>query len=155
MALQIGQQAPEFKLYDTEKKEVSLSDFKGKPVALLFFPFAFTNVCTAELCSVRDDISLYNDLDAVMLGISVDSLHTLKKYKEDQNLNFTLLSDFNKNVSADYDCLYEVFGQNMKGVSKRAIFVIDKDGIIRYTEVHENAGEFPDLDAMKAVLKSL
>ena len=155
MPLQIGQPAPDFKLYDTEKKEVSLSDYRGRPVVLLFFPFAFTSVCTAELCSVRDEIAEYNEVDAVVFGISVDYLQTLKKYKAEQNLNFSLLSDFNKNVSADYDCLYEVFGQNMRGVSKRSSFVIDREGIMRFAQILENAGEFPDLPGVKACLQSL
>src|SRR6267378_2708714 len=96
MAIKVGQPAPAFALYDTEKNKVSLSDNKGKPVLLLFFPFAFTGTCTKELCSVRDDIALYNKVNATVFGISVDSLHTLKKFKEEQKLNFTLLSDFNK-----------------------------------------------------------
>jgi len=155
MPVHVGQPAPEFSLYDTEKNQVSLSQFKGQPVVLLFFPLAFTSVCTAELCSVRDDISLFNELNTEVLGISVDSLHSLKKFKEEQKLNFTLLSDFNKEASTSYDCLYEVFAQGMKGVSKRSVFVIDKEGILQYTEVHENAGEFPDLEAMKKVLQAL
>jgi len=155
MTLQVGQAAPEFSLFDTDKKEIHLSDFKGRPVVMLFFPFAFTSVCTTELCSVRDEIADYNQVNAEVLGISVDSLHTLRAYKETQNLNFTLLSDFNKHVSEIYGSLYELFGQNMKGVSKRSAFVIDKDGIVRYAEVLDNAGAIPDLNAVKAVLNSL
>jgi peroxiredoxin len=155
MTLQVGQAAPEFSLFDTDKKEIHLSDFKGRPVVMLFFPFAFTSVCTTELCSVRDEIADYNQVNAEVLGISVDSLHTLRAYKEAQNLNFTLLSDFNKHVSEIYGSLYELFGQNMKGVSKRSAFVIDKDGIVRYAEVLENPGAIPDLNAVKAVLNSL
>ena len=95
MSLQIGQSAPQFKSFDSEKNEISLSDFKGKPVVLLFFPLAFTGVCTTELCSVRDEIADYNKVNAEVIAISVDSVHSLKKYKEEQSLNFTLLSDFN------------------------------------------------------------
>jgi peroxiredoxin len=87
---------------------------------------AFTSTCTAELCSIRDNISFYNKVNATVFGISVDSLHTLAKFKSEQNLNFSLLSDFNKEVSSLYDSLYETFGYNMKGVSKRSAFVIDK-----------------------------
>ncbi len=155
MPIQINQSAPAFKSYDTEKKEINLSDFKGRPVVLLFFPFAFTSTCTAELCSVRDDISLFNKVNAEVIGISVDALHSLKKYKAEQNLNFTLLSDFNKTISKDYDCLYETFGGWMHGVSKRSAFVIDKDGIIRYAEVLENASELPDLEKIKEVVSNL
>lgn len=155
MSLSIGQAAPDFTLYDSEKKQVALSDLKGHNVLLLFFPLAFTKTCTEELCHVRDHISWYNDVDATVLGISVDALHTLAKYKEDQQLNFTLLSDFNKDVSRLYDTIYELFGYNMKGVSKRSAFVIDKEGIVRYAEVLENASEIPNFEEIRNVLSSL
>src|SRR5690349_9631615 len=106
MPLTAGQQAPAFSLYDTEKKKISLSDFSGKNILLLFFPQAFTGTCTKELCSTRDNIALYEQVNAQVLAISVDSLFTLARYKDDQQLNFPLLSDFNKDVSKAYDCLY-------------------------------------------------
>ena len=152
MKIEIGQSAPDFTLYDSEKKQVSLHDLKGQNILLLFFPLAFTSTCTKELCSVRDNISWYNNVNAKVLGISVDSLHTLAKYKEEQKLNFTLLSDFNKEVSTAYGSIYEMFGYNMKGVSKRSAFVVDKKGIIRYTEVLENASEIPDFNAIHQIL---
>ena len=155
MNIEIGQPAPDFTLYDSTKNKITLSDIKGQNVLLLFFPLAFTSTCTAELCFVRDNISFYNDVNAKVFGISVDSLHTLAKYKADQNLNFTLLSDFNKNVSSLYGSLYETFGYNMKGVSKRSAFVIDKEGIIRYTEILENAGEQPNFKNITLTLESL
>lgn len=155
MPVETGQTAPDFTLFDTEKKQVTLSELKGQPVLILFFPLAFTSVCTAELCSVRDNISWYNTLNAKVLGISVDSLQTLGRFKEDQQLNFTLLSDFNKEASAAYGSIYETFAFNMKGVSKRSAFVIDKEGIVRYAEVLENAGEVPDFEKIRATLESL
>lgn len=155
MAIQIGQPAPDFTLYDTNKQPVTLSDQKGKAVLLLFFPLAFTSVCTAELCSVRDNYKVYESLNAVPFGISVDSLHSLKKFKEEQALNFTLLSDFNKEVSKAYDSIYEEWGFGMRGVSKRSAFLIDKDGIVQYAEVLENAGEQPDFTAIKEKLAAL
>lgn len=155
MKIEIGQAAPEFTLYDSTKNKVTLSDLRGQNVLLLFFPLAFTSTCTAELCSVRDTISFYNKVNAKVFGISVDSLHTLAKYKADQNLNFTLLSDFNKDVSSLYGSLYEMFGYNMKGVSKRSAFVIDKEGIIRYAEILENAGEQPNFKNITLTLESL
>ena len=155
MKIEIGQVAPEFSLYNSEKKLNSLSELKGRNVLLLFFPLAFTSTCTKELCSVRDNISLYNNSNASVLGISVDSLHTLAKYKEEQKLNFDLLSDFNKEVSAAYGSIYEMFGYNMKGVSKRSAFVIDKMGIIRYAEVLENASEIPDFHSIHQILNEL
>jgi len=155
MALQAGQQAPDFSLRDSDKQEVKLSDFKGKNVVILFFPLAFTGVCTAELCSLRDNMTAYNNLNAQVLAISVDSLFTLDKFKKEQGYNFPLLSDFNKDVSAAYGSLYEDFVLGMKGVSKRSAFVIDKEGVVQYAEVLEDAGKLPDFDAVQRTLSQL
>jgi peroxiredoxin len=155
MKIEIGQAAPDFTLYDSAKNKVTLSDLKGQNILLLFFPLAFTSTCTAELCSVRDNISFYNNANAKVFGISVDSLHTLAKFKAEQNLNFSLLSDFNKDVSLLYGSLYEMFGYNMKGVSKRSAFVIDKNGIVRYAEVLENASEQPNFKNITLILEGL
>jgi peroxiredoxin len=155
MAIEVGQKAPDFTLFDTDKNKVALADLKGSNVLLLFFPLAFTSVCTAELCSVRDNIAGYNNANAKVLGISVDSPFTLGKFKAEQNLNFPLLSDFNKEVSASFGALYETFVLDMKGVSKRSAFVIDKEGIIKYAEVLENAGDVPNFAAIQEVLKTL
>lgn len=149
MSIIVGSPAPDFTLFNTLKEEVTLSNFKGKNVVLLFFPLAFTSTCTAELCGVRDDIANYSKLDAVVFGISVDSLFSLGKFKEEQALNFDLLSDFNKQVSQSYDTLYETFAFGMQGVSKRSAFVIDKEGIIKYAEVLEKASDIPNLEAVK------
>lgn len=148
----IGQQAPGFSLYDSDKKKVSLDDHRGRQVLLLFFPQAFTSTCTKELCSTRDHISLYNQVDAQVFGISVDSVYTLAKYREEQQLNFPLLSDFNKEVSAAYGALYELFNYDMKGVSKRAAFVLDTEGRVQYAEVLENASNLPDFEAIQKAL---
>jgi glutaredoxin-dependent peroxiredoxin len=153
--LQIGEKAPEFTLFDSDKNKVSLEDQKGKNVLLLFFPLAFTRTCTAELCSIRDNIASYNAVQAKVFGISVDSLYTLAKFKVEQNLNFSLLSDFNKEVSHSYGVLYETFSYAMKGVSKRAAFVIDKQGNIQYVEVLENSSEQPDFDRINKKLAEL
>ena len=155
MKIETGQPAPDFTLYDSAKNTITLSSLKGQNVLLLFFPLAFTSVCTKELCAVRDTIAWYNNIQARVFGISVDSLQTLARFKEDQQLNFILLSDFNKNVSAAYGSLYETFGYNMKGVSKRSAFIIDREGIVRYAEVLENAGEVPNFTSIKEVLSSL
>ncbi len=155
MKIEVGSKAPEFSLYDSEKNIINLSDFKGKNVLILFFPLAFTSTCTTELCGVRDDISHYNNSNTQVLGISVDSLFTLSKYKAEQNLNFPLLSDFNKDISIAYGSLYQIFGFGMQGVGKRSAFVVDKDGIIQYAEVLENAGEIPDFDAIQNALSRL
>lgn len=150
--LKVGDQAPEFKLYDTQKKETTLGDYKGKNVVLLFFPLAFTSTCTKELCSIRDNYNVYEQLNADVVGISVDSLFTLDKFKQEQNLNFPLLSDFNKEASKAYDALYEDFVFGMKGVSKRAAFVVGTDGKIKYAEVLASAGDLPDFDGIQKSL---
>lgn len=155
MATLLGQQAPDFTLRDTEKNKVTLSELKGKNVLILFFPLAFTSVCTKELCMTRDNLAMYNNMNTTVLGISVDSLFSLGRFKEDQQLNFQLLSDFNKTASAAYGSLYEHFFNDMDGVSKRSAFVIDKDGIVRYEEVLENAGDMPNFNAINECLQSI
>ena len=155
MAILIGQKAPEFTLYDSDKNAVSLNSFIGKNILLLFFPQSFTGTCTTELCNLRDNISLYNDANAEVFGISVDSVFTLSKFKEEQKLNFPLLSDFNKDVSTAYETIYTDWILNMKGVSKRSAFIIDKEGIMQYAEVLESAGDLPDFDAIIKVLNTL
>ena len=155
MAIEIGQTAPAFTLHASDKNKVSLADYKGKNVLLLFFPQSFTGVCTAELCNLRDNIAVYNNANAQVFGISVDSVFTLAKFKEEQHLNFPLLSDFNKETSTAYDTLYTDWILDMKGVSKRSSFVIDKEGIVRYAEVLESAGDQPDFEAIQQILATL
>jgi peroxiredoxin len=154
MSIAVGQPAPAFILHDTEKKQVSLKDQEGKNVLLLFFPLAFTSVCTKELCSIRDNLAFYNNANAIVFGISVDSPQTLGKFRLEQGLNFTLLSDFNKEASAAYGVLHDSFAGWMRGVSKRSAFIIDKQGIICYAEVQENAGELPDFEAIQNILNA-
>lgn len=149
--LKIGDKAPSFKLKNTDQKEVSLSDFEGQNLVILFFPLAFTSVCTTELCTIRDDYKAYESLDATVVGISVDSPFTLAKFKEVENYNFDLLSDFNKEVSTAYDTIYEDF-IGMKGVSKRSSFVVGKDGTIKYADVLASPGDLPNFDEIKAAL---
>ena len=155
MSTIIGQAAPNFTLFNTEKKEISLTDYKGKNVVILFFPLAFTGVCTAELCSIRDNYNTYTALNAEVIGISVDSLFALEQFKIAQNYHFDLISDFNKTASKDYDTMYDTFAFGMLGVSKRSAFVIDQNGILQYKEVLEDAGKQPNFDAIKACLASI
>ena len=145
MPISIGQNAPNFTLFDTDKNPVQLADAKGKNVVLLFFPLAFTGVCTTELCNVRDNIAAYNSTNAQVYGISVDSLFALGKFKEEQKLNFPLLSDFNKTFPA-----FE-----MQGVSKRAAFVLDANGVVQYAEVCPTPGDLPNFEAIQTTLNSL
>lgn len=155
MSVKVGEKAPVFTLFSSDKEQVTLENYKGKNVVLLFFPMAFTSVCTTELCTMRDDLSYYGGLNAEVLGVSVDSPFTLNRFKEEQKLNFPLLSDFNKEVSRAYGSLYEEFVFGMKGVSKRSAFVIDKDGTVRYAEVLESAGDLPNFVAIKQALSQL
>jgi len=155
MTINVGDKAPTFALRDTSKALVSSEDYAGKPLVVLFFPLAFTSVCTAELCGVRDDKAYYDGLGATVVGISVDSLFTLEKFKEDQGYNFALLSDWNKETSRAFGALYEDFVLDMKGVGKRAAFVIDSNGIVQYAEVLDNAGELPNFDKIKSTLENL
>lgn len=154
MALQVGDTAPDFKLYSSDLTEVSLSGFKGKKVIIYFFPMAFTGTCTEQLCTMRDNFSYYEGINAQVIGISVDSPFSLAKFKEVQNYQFPLLSDFNKEVSAAYGAFYDEFFFGLKGVSKRAAFVIDENGKIVYAEVLEEAKDLPDFKAINDVLKA-
>lgn len=153
MTIQPGQSAPQFALISSEKNEVSLSDFKGRKVVLHFFPFAFTATCTTQLCTMRDSFGYYDGLNAQIIAISVDSPHTLAKFKEEYNYNFLLLSDFNKIVSPQYGAFYEEFYLGLKGVSKRAAFVIDQEQKVIYAEVLESAGDLPDFTAIANTVK--
>jgi peroxiredoxin len=155
MPIQTGQSAPDFMLRDTEKNKVTLSEQKGKNVVILFFPLAFTSTCAKELCFMRDNLTVYNNLNAVVYGISVDSLFSLGKFKAEQNINFSLLSDFNKEASTAYDSLYEQFSNDMKGVSKRSAFIIDAEGMVRYAEVLENPTGVPDFGAIQKCLEDI
>jgi len=155
MPIQPGQQAPDFTLRDTEKNKVTLSEQKGKNVVLLFYPLAFTSTCTKELCFMRDNLTVYNNLNAQVYGISVDSLFAQGKFKAEQNINFPLLSDFNKTASTAYDTIYDHWFNDMDGVSKRSAFVIDKEGIVRYAEVLENASDIPNFEAIQKCLETI
>ncbi len=150
-----GQPAPSFSLYNTEKQLVSLGDFAGKNLIMLFFPMAFTSTCTAELCQMRDDIATYAGMNAEVVGISVDSPYTLAKFRDEQRLPFDLLSDFNKEASRAYDTIYETYSLGLKGVSKRSAFVIDGQGIVRYAEVLDNAKDVPNFTNIQTTLDTL
>ncbi len=155
MPLEIGKKAPEFSLFSDARKEVSLKDFRGHNVVLNFFPAAFTGVCTAQLCDARDNMGAYEKLDAQILGISIDTPFALSKYKSENNYNFPLLSDFNKTVTKKYGLLLKDFLLGMHGVSKRAVIVIDKNGIVRYFQIPEKQGDMPDLKKMREVLETM
>lgn len=159
MSLKIGDLAPDFKLFSKnttgEPKEFSLSDYKGKKVVLLFYPLSYTGVCTTEMCTVTEGFEKYAELDAVVLGISVDSIFTQEAWAKANGITIPLLSDFNSTVSSLYGTKYDDGGfvLGMNGVSKRAAFVVDKEGKIAYAEVLDNAGELPNFNAILETLK--
>lgn len=155
MTISIGTEAPDFRLHSTNDEVIELSAFRGRSkVVLLFFPLAFTSTCLEELCAVRDGYRRYRDLDAEVLGVSGDSVATLKAWAAQENFPFPLLSDFNLEVAPRYDSLYDRLGW-MKNVPKRAAFVIDKAGVVRYVEILEDASELPDFEAVQGVLADL
>lgn len=154
MAISVGDLAPNFNLPNTSNEAVSLESFRGQPVVVLFFPLAFTGVCTAEMCTMRDNMAQYNGFNAQVLGISVDSPFTLSQFKDKENLNFPLLSDFNKKASEAYGIVYKDFF-GLVGVAKRSAFVVDANGKVAYAEVLENAGNQPDYSAIQQTLRSL
>ena len=154
MAVIEGGQAPDFTLMNQEREPVTLGNLRGRPVVLAFFPAAFSSVCTKELCTFRDSLSRLNQAKAQVFGVSVDTFFALKAFHTDQKLTFPLLSDFNKQTIRDYG----VFNEDMiglKGIAKRAVFVIDKDGKVRYQQVLDDARNEPDYDAVFKTLASL
>lgn len=159
MPLKVGDAAPNFTLKNTNLEPVSLSDFKGnKNVVLLFFPAVGTSVCEKELCSTRDSMKDYENLDAQVLAISVDSPFSQKLWVDKHKFTFPLLSDFNKEVSPAYGAFYDLWlpGKlDLKGVSKRSAFVVDKKGIVQYAEVLEVAGDEPNYNSIQETLKKL
>jgi glutaredoxin-dependent peroxiredoxin len=154
MSITQGSVAPEFTLYDSEKKLRSLSEFRGKKVVLAFYPGAFTGVCTKELCSFRDSISKFNELNAQVVGISVDSPFANKAFASQNNLQFPLLSDYTRETCKQYGGVHEDFA-GIKGysASKRAVFVLDTKGIVLYHWISENPGVEPPYDDISKALK--
>ena len=158
MSVKVGDKAPDFTLFNQDAANIGLSNYKGQNVLLLFFPFANTGVCTNEMCTIRDELSIYEDLDAKVLAISVDSLFSLKMFEEKHQYSFPLLSDFNKEVGNSYGVIYDDFAGGKfgyKGVAKRSAFVIDREGVVKYAEVLDNAGDEPNYNAIKKTLEDI
>ena len=154
MSIDVGTEAPDFTLMNQDRQPVKLSEQRGKPVVLAFFPAAFSSVCTKEMCTFQQSLARLNQSNAQVYGISVDTFFTLKAFHDQQHLAFPLLSDFNKQVIRDYG----VFNEDMiglKGIARRAVFVIDKDGIVRYSEVLADARSEPDYEKVFSVLDKL
>lgn len=158
MALEVGQKAPDFTVPSVDGTNppapLTLSKELGQgPVVLAFFPFAFTSVCTTEMCHFRDNLAQYNQLNAKVFGISVDSPATLNKFAQEQKFNFKLLSDFNKEIIQKFDAMHENLG-GLKGVAKRSVFVLDKNGTVKYRWVSEDPKQLPDFNAVKNAVES-
>lgn len=154
MAVIEGGPAPDFTLMNQEREPVTLRNLKGRPVVLAFFPAAFSSVCTKELCTFRDSLARLNEAKAQVLGVSVDTFFALKAFHTDQKLTFPLLSDFNKQTIRDYG-VYNEDMIGLKGIAKRAVFVIDKEGKVRYRQVLDDARNEPDYDAVFKTLAAL
>lgn len=156
MALKTGDKAADFTLFDTEKKQRSLKEFAGKNLVLAFFPGAFTGVCTAEMCALRDAMSNFNTLNAQVVGVSVDSPLSNKAFAAQNSLQFPILSDYSRSVSQAYAGLYDDFsGLPGYTASKRSVFVIDKTGTIRYAWISDAPGVEPKYDEINAALSGL
>ena len=153
MPIDVGDKAPDFTLMDHERQPVTLSRLQGRPVVLAFFPAAFSSTCAKELCTLRDGLGQLNQARAQVLGVSVDTFFALKAFHDSEQFMFPLLSDFNKQIIREYG----VFNEDMiglKGIAKRAVFVLDKDGVVRHREVLEDARHEPDYGKVFAALES-
>jgi glutaredoxin-dependent peroxiredoxin len=156
MALTNGAMAPEFTLFDTDRKARSLGEFRGKKVVLAFYPGAFTGVCTKELCSFRDAMTEFNSLNAQVVGISVDGPFANKAFSDQNQLTYPLLCDYTRSVSKQYGGVHEDFaGLTGYSASKRAVFVIDGKGVVRFTWVSDNPGVEPPYDEIKKALNGI
>ncbi len=156
MPLTVGSVAPLFTLPDTDKKPRTLHEFLGKKTVLVFYPGAFTGVCTKEMCSFRDALTSYNSMEAQVVGISVDAPAALKGFATVNNITYPLLSDYTREVSKQYCGLYDAFG-GLPGLSasKRSVFVLDAKGVVRYVWISENPANEPPYDEVKAAVAKL
>jgi len=153
--VEVGEKAPDFELPDTDLKKVKLSDFKGKVVVLAFYPAAFTAVCTKEMCSFRDSMEKFNNFNALVLGISVDPPFSNKAFKEHYKLNFTILSDYNREVIKKYNVFWEFPALPGYLLAKRAVFVIDREGVVRYKWVSDDTTKEPPYSEIETIIQKL
>ena len=159
MAIEVGTKAPDFTLKSKpvggDPKDVTLSaNFGGKNTVLLFVPLAFTGVCTQELCDISAGLSAYSDLNADVIGISVDSAFAQEAWAAKENISITLASDLNKKTAADYGVLLDDL-LGFGSTSARAAFVVDKEGVVRYAEQTPTPKDLPNFDAIKECLNGL
>jgi len=155
MTIQTGQVAPDATLFMSPKETAQISDFRGRPVVLLFFPLAFSSVCTQEMCTMAEDYSVYSGLGAEVIGISVDSPYVNEKFAEACNATFPIASDFNREASRAFGVLRSTLGIGLRDVSERAAFVLDRDGRVVYAWVGENPGVMPPFEEIRAAVERL
>ncbi|MEJ2771431.1 peroxiredoxin [Stygiolobus sp. CP8521M] len=152
---EIGEKAPDFEAVDTELKKVRLSDFRGKVVVLAFYPAAFTSVCTKEMCTFRDSMAKFNEMNAVVIGISVDPPFSNKAFKEQYKLNFIVVSDYNREIVKKYNVYWEFPALPDYILAKRAVFVVDKEGVIRYKWVSDDPTKEPPYQEIEKVVNEI
>ena len=154
MPLKVGDLAPDFTLSDSTRKLRSLREFRGKKTVIIFYPAAFTGMCTKELCTFRDSLAAFNALDASVIAISVDPMAANRVFAEQNQLSFPVLSDFTRHVSALYAGLHMDFGAPGYTVAKRSVFVLDESGVVTYAWISENPGAEPNYDEVRAAVSS-
>ena len=156
MPVDVGQPAPDFSLYDTDRQQRTLSEFKGQNVVIAFFPGAFTGVCTTEMCTLRDSLSQFNSMNAQVIGISVDGAMVQKAFSDQNNLGFTVLSDFQRQAVSLYDVSLPNFA-GMEGyvAAQRSVFVVDKEGIVKYKWVADSPGNEPNYEEVQRAVGQL
>ena len=156
MALKVGDKAPDFTLPSftpsAELAQISLGDYTGGTIVLLFFPQAFTGTCTNEMCTISDNFEQYKNMNASVLGISVDGTFVQKAFANANKITIPLLSDYNREVVKKYDVVLPEFAHGMKQTAQRAVFVIGQDGIIKYVEVTKSPGDQINFEALKKAL---
>ena len=155
MAVEVGSKAPDFTLVNQDREPVTLSRELGNgSVVLAFFPGAFSGTCTKEMCSLRDAMANFTNVNASVWGISTDTFFTLKAWGDQQRLGFPLLSDYNKEVISAYDVVNpDMIG--LKNIARRAVFVIDKGGVVRHREVLDDARNEPDYGKLNEAVAAL
>ncbi len=156
MPLQPGDPAPDLTLLDHDLRRVSLADHGGSSLVLFFFPLAFSDTCTEEMCTVAEDFSAYDELDAQVVGIGVDSPYVLGRFRQECGAEFPFLSDFHREAAEAFGVLRsEPLRSGLRGTSERAAFVLDAEGRVAYGWVGEHPGLLPPFDEIKQAVRQL
>ena len=156
MAAEVEDKAPDFELLDVERNKRTLSEFSGSKLVIAFYPGAFTSVCTQEMCALRDSLARFNEMNATVVGISVNDPFSNKAFSDQNQLNFPLLSDYARRAVTDYDvALNDFAGMSGYTAAKRSVFVVDGEGTIRYKWVSEDPGVEPNYDDIAEKLREI